>query len=67
MMHIVCTGTGSPTVVLELAASARWTQSRKTQPGLSQVTRVCSYDRAGHAFSEPRRNPGDAENILHEP
>jgi pimeloyl-ACP methyl ester carboxylesterase len=65
-MHIDCTGTGSPTVVMESAASARWTQWRKVQPALSQVTRVCSYDRAGHGWSEPRGGPRDAEAIVHE-
>jgi hypothetical protein len=65
-MHIDCTGTGSPTVVMESAASARWTQWRKVQPGLSQATRVCSYDRAGHGWSEPRGGPRDAETIVHE-
>jgi pimeloyl-ACP methyl ester carboxylesterase len=65
-MHIDCTGTGSTTIVLESAASARWTQWRKVQPGLSQVTRVCSYDRAGHGWSEPRGGPRDAETIVHE-
>jgi|HubBroStandDraft_5_1064220.scaffolds.fasta_scaffold63993_2 pimeloyl-ACP methyl ester carboxylesterase len=65
-MHIDCTGTGSPTLVMESAASARWTQWRKVQPALSQVTRVCSYDRAGHGWSEPRSGPRDAETIVHE-
>ena len=65
-MHINCTGTGMPTVVMESAASSRWTQWRKVQPALSQVTRVCSYDRAGHGWSEPRSGPRDAETIAHE-
>jgi pimeloyl-ACP methyl ester carboxylesterase len=65
-MHIVCTGTGSPAVVLESAASARWLQWRKVQPELSHVTRVCSYDRAGHGWSEPRNGLRDAETIARE-
>jgi pimeloyl-ACP methyl ester carboxylesterase len=65
-MHIVCAGTRSPTVVLESAASARWLQWRKVQPELSQVTRVCSYDRAGHGWSEPRNRSRDAETIARE-
>jgi len=47
-MHIDCSGTGSPPVVLEAAASAPWSQWRKAQPELSRITQVCSYDRAGH-------------------
>jgi pimeloyl-ACP methyl ester carboxylesterase len=65
-MHIDCTGAGSTTIIMESAASARWTQWRKVQPGLSQLTRVCSYDRAGHGWSEPRGGPRDAETIVHE-
>ena len=60
-MHIECSGTGSPTVVMEAAASAPWSQWRKVQPELSQITRVCSYDRAGHGWSEPSKGPRDAE------
>jgi pimeloyl-ACP methyl ester carboxylesterase len=65
-MHIDCSGKGSPAVVMEAAASAPWSVWRKVQPGLSQVTRVCSYDRAGHGWSEPRNGPRDAETIVRE-
>lgn len=65
-MHIQCSGAGSPTVILEAAASAPWSEWRKVQPELSQETRVCSYDRAGHGWSEPRKGPRDAETIVRE-
>ncbi len=65
-MHIDCSGTGSPAVVMEAAASAPWSLWRKVQPELSQITRVCSYDRAGHGWSEPRKGPRDAETIVRE-
>ena len=65
-MHIECSGTGSPTVVMEAAASAPWSLWRKVQPELSQITRVCSYDRAGHGWSEPSKGPRDAETIVRE-
>lgn len=64
--HLVCMGSGSPTVLLESAASARYTQWRKVQPDLSKITRVCSYDRAGHGWSQPRSGPRDAETIARE-
>src|SRR5262249_53250150 len=60
-MHIDCSGTGSPTVILGAAASAPWSEWRMVPPGLSHVTQVCSYDRAGHGWSEPRTGPRDAE------
>jgi len=65
-MHIQCTGAGAPTIVLEAAASAPWSLWRKVQPALSQITRVCSYDRAGHGWSEPRPGSRDAETIVRE-
>lgn len=65
-MHIDCSGTGSPAIVMEAAASAPWSLWRKVQPGLSKITRVCSYDRAGHGWSEPRKGPRDAEAIVRE-
>lgn len=65
-MHIDCRGTGSPTVVLEAAASAPWSEWRKVQPELSRITRICSYDRAGHGWSEPRPGNRDAATIVRE-
>lgn len=65
-MHIDCTGAGSPTVVLESAAGASYLLWRRVQPELSQVTRVCSYDRAGHGWSAARGEPRDAESVVHE-
>ena len=65
-MHIDCTGSGSPTVVLEHAASASYMLWRRVQPQLSTITQVCSYDRAGHGWSSTRDNPRDAEAIVHE-
>jgi pimeloyl-ACP methyl ester carboxylesterase len=65
-MHMECSGAGSPTVILEAAASAAWSEWRKVEPQLSQQTRVCSYDRAGHGWSEPRKGPRDAESIVRE-
>jgi pimeloyl-ACP methyl ester carboxylesterase len=65
-MHIDCTGAGSPTIVMEHAASASWLLWRRVQPELSKLTRVCSYDRAGHGWSPPRSRPRDAETIVRE-
>jgi pimeloyl-ACP methyl ester carboxylesterase len=65
-MHIDCRGTGSPPLVLEAAASAPWSQWRSVQPELSQITRVCSYDRAGHGWSPSRTGPRDAEAVIRE-
>jgi pimeloyl-ACP methyl ester carboxylesterase len=65
-MHVYCSGVGSPTVVMEAGASSAWLTWRRLQPELSQLTRVCTYDRGGHGWSEPRSGPRDAETITRE-
>jgi pimeloyl-ACP methyl ester carboxylesterase len=68
-MHINCTGSGSPTIVLEAGAANDATVWETVQPALSRTTRVCSYDRAGYGWSEPQPGPSDADHIaaqLHE-
>ena len=65
-MHLYCSGTGSPTIVIEAGASADWLAWQGVQPKLSQLTRVCTYDRAGHGWSQPRAGPRDAEAIARE-
>jgi pimeloyl-ACP methyl ester carboxylesterase len=65
-MHIYCSGAGSPAVVIETGASASWLGWQGVQPQLAQVTRVCTYDRAGHGWSEPRPVPRDAESTVRE-
>jgi len=59
-LHINCTGQGSPTVILEAGwadFSATWAY---VQPEIAKTTRVCSYDRAGHGWSEPSPYPRTA-------
>ena len=63
-LNVICTGTGSPTVILEaglIADSAAW---RLVQPAISRTTKVCSYDRAGLGFSDPAGPPRDAAAIV---
>jgi pimeloyl-ACP methyl ester carboxylesterase len=63
-LNIICTGTGSPTVVLEAGLVADSTAWRRVQPAISRSTRVCSYDRAGLGFSDPAGPPRDATAIV---
>lgn len=62
--HIQCVGEGSPTIVLESGLDDRgsWSWSL-VQDDLAKFSRVCSYDRAGLLWSEPGRDPRDAETI----
>ena len=53
-LHLHCTGSGSPTVVIEAGASSFSIDFSLVQPGVSTTTRVCSYDRAGIGWSDAR-------------
>ncbi len=58
-LHLSCTGTGSPTVVLENGLgeiSPLW-NGITTQ--VSRTTRVCAYDRAGQGWSDDVAHPQD--------
>jgi pimeloyl-ACP methyl ester carboxylesterase len=68
-MHIICTGSGSPTIVLESGLGNDALTWGGVQPVLSSTTRVCSYDRAGFGWSDALPAPRDADHIaaeLHE-
>jgi len=65
-LHINCTGTGSPTVVIEsgwgdMSASWGW-----VQPEVAKTTRVCTYDRAGMGWSEASPQPRTAREFATE-
>lgn len=65
-MRIDCTGTGSPTLVLDAGLGNDGLIWGGVQPILSQTTRVCSYDRAGFGWSDPLSSPRDADHIAAE-
>jgi pimeloyl-ACP methyl ester carboxylesterase len=65
-LHIHCTGTGSPTVVIEsgwgdMSASWGW-----VQPEVAKTTRICTYDRAGMGWSEASPEPRTAREYAKE-
>jgi pimeloyl-ACP methyl ester carboxylesterase len=51
-LHIHVTGKGDPTVVLIAGAGDFSFDWSLVQPGVARFTRVCSYDRAGSAWSD---------------
>jgi pimeloyl-ACP methyl ester carboxylesterase len=51
-LHAICSGAGSPTVVLEAGASSFAIDWSLVQPSIAKTTRVCAYDRAGHGWSD---------------
>lgn len=63
IMHLNCTGQGSPTLVLEAGLGNDSLIWAGIQPELSKTTQVCSYDRSGLGWSEPSSEARDAEHI----
>lgn len=56
-LHLNCQGDGQPLVLLESGLSG-WSQDwARVQPALARQTTVCSYDRAGYAWSEEAPAP----------
>jgi pimeloyl-ACP methyl ester carboxylesterase len=56
-MHIDVTGEGAPTVVFESGMGGSCLSWTPVQPQVAQFTRAVSYDRAGHGWSDPAREP----------
>lgn len=65
-MHLYCTGAGAPTLILDSGLGDDFLQWRRVQPALSELTRVCSYDRAGYGWSDSRPGPRDSVHIADE-
>ena len=62
-LHLHCTGSGSPTVVLEPGGGAMSSNLGWITPVVARDTRVCVYDRAGRGWSEPADTPQDGAQI----
>lgn len=65
-MHLDCTGTGSPTVILESGLGGTSTLWTRISTRVSTTTRVCAYDRAGQGWSDATDAPRDATTIATE-
>jgi len=63
-LHLYCTGQGSPTVILVAGAGAYSIDWALVQPKVAQETRVCSYDRAGLAWSDPGPSDETVEQTI---
>jgi pimeloyl-ACP methyl ester carboxylesterase len=68
-LHLYCIGhgaRGAPTVILEGGLGANSIIWRMVQPGMAEHLRVCSYDRAGYAWSDPGPSPRTASQLAAE-
>jgi len=70
-LYVRCTGTGSPTVVMEGGDEDTSDSYAFAEPSIAKVTRTCVYDRANLGRSGPDPGPrglselvGDLERLL---
>jgi len=59
-LHLLCTGAGAPTVVLDHDIASNSAEWALIQPRIAEITRVCAYDRAGFGWSRMADGPRDA-------
>ena len=62
-LHLNCTGSGSPTVVIEPGAGGISSDLELITRAIAEETRVCVYDRAGRGWSEPAGTPQDGAQV----
>jgi pimeloyl-ACP methyl ester carboxylesterase len=65
-LHINCTGTGNPTIVMEAGAGDFSFDWSLVQPKVAKFARVCTYDRAGYAWSDAGPTPRTMQQIIYE-
>lgn len=58
-LHLSCTGSGSPTVILESGLGEAGAYWGLISNAVAHETRVCIYDRAGRGSSDPAPAPQD--------
>lgn len=67
-LHVHCTGSGAPSVILEAGASSFAIDWSLVQPEIARTNRVCSYDRAGSGWSDASKvvdTPATVVSDLH--
>jgi pimeloyl-ACP methyl ester carboxylesterase len=62
-LHLECTGTGAPTVILEPGGGASAATLGWIAPEVARHTTVCVYDRAGKGWSDAAQTAPDGAQI----
>lgn len=62
-LHLSCTGSGSPTVVLFPGAGDLSSVWGWIAPNVARTSRVCVWDRAGRAWSDDAPSPQDGDAL----
>jgi pimeloyl-ACP methyl ester carboxylesterase len=62
-LHLECTGSRGPTVILEPGGGGSAASMGLITPAVARDSRVCVYDRAGRGWSDPAAIPPDGAQI----
>lgn len=62
-LNLVCTGTGSPTVVFMQGLGGNMLDWRMVREPVSAFTRACFYDRAGFGYSDPPAKASTPDSV----
>ena len=65
-LHLLCEGRGGPTVLLEAGLPGSSLAWKSVTPEIRAFASVCTYDRAGYAWSESSASPRTSGNIVRE-
>jgi pimeloyl-ACP methyl ester carboxylesterase len=65
-LHILCSGQGPVTVVIDAGLGDWSTSWSLVQPDLARYTKVCTYDRAGYGWSDAGPKPRSSQKIANE-
>jgi pimeloyl-ACP methyl ester carboxylesterase len=63
LLHLNCAGKRNPTIVTESGAGDFSFDWGSVQPAVARFARICTYDRAGYAWSEPGPTPRTMHQI----
>jgi pimeloyl-ACP methyl ester carboxylesterase len=63
-LHMNCTGAGSPTVIAENGGGSFSVEWTLVQQLLARDTRICTYDRAGYAWSDHGAMDEGVEQVM---
>jgi pimeloyl-ACP methyl ester carboxylesterase len=62
-LHLRCTGTGAPTVVLEAGGGEMSSNLGLVTSAVGRSTRICTYDRAGKGWSDVTVSPANGAQM----
>lgn len=65
-LHVNCAGAASPLVMFDAGIAGSSLSWALVQPAIARFTRVCAYDRAGLAWSDPPSSPRTFPRIVDE-